>query len=164
MILETTVEKLIPLVDSANRITARNSTLTALSTILMVVSKNTLKVRATNLSLGIELEMPVKSEKDGTVAIDGKILAEFLNTLPKNSKIKITAEETTISVKTDKNRTTIKTHSYEDFPTLPVVSGVEVSIPKSEFIRGVKMTAFSAALSDIKPEISRVYVAKQLLC
>ena len=158
MILETTVEKLIPLIDSANRITARNSTLSALGTILITVSKNTLKIRATNLSLGIELEMPVKSEKDGTVAIDGKILAEFLNTLPKNSKIKISAEETMIAIVSDKNRTVIKTHSYEDFPTLPVVSGVEVDIPKSEFIRGVKMTAFSAALSDIKPEISSVYV------
>ncbi|MEI6316541.1 MAG: DNA polymerase III subunit beta [bacterium] len=158
MILETTVEKLIPLVDSANRITARNSTLSALGTILITVSKNILKIRATNLSLGIELEMSVKSEKDGVVAIDGKILAEFLNTLQKNSKIKIVAEETTISVITDKNRTTIKTHPYEDFPTLPTVSGVEVSIPKNEFIRGVKMTAFSAALSDIKPEISSVCV------
>ena len=161
MIFETTVDKLIPLVDSANRITARNSTLAALSTILILVSGKILKIRATNLSLGIELEMSVKSEKDGVVAIDGKILAEFLNTLQKNAKIKIVAEETTISVITDKNRTTIKTHPYEDFPTLPSVSGVEVNIPKNEFIRGVKMTAFSAALSDIKPEISSVYVVAE---
>ena len=158
MILETTVEKLIPLIDSANRITARNSTLAALGTILMIVSGKSLKIRATNLSLGIELEMMVKSERDGVVAIDGKILAEFLSTLPKNSKIKIVAEDTTMSVVTDKNRTTIKTHPNEDFPTLPTVSGIEVIVPKSEFVRGVKMTAFSAALSDIKPEISSVYV------
>ena len=161
MILETTVDKLIPLIDSANRITARNSTLAALSNILITVSGKVLKVRATNLSLGIELEMPVKSEKDGVVAIDGKILAEFLNTLPRNSKIKIAAGESTISVTTDKNRTTIKIHPYEDFPTLPVVSGVEVNIPKGEFIRGVKMTAFSAAMSDIKPEISSVYMVAE---
>lgn len=161
MILETTVEKLIPLIDSANRITARNSTLAALSNILILVSGNILKVRATNLSLGIELEMPVKSEKDGVVAIDGKILAEFLGTLPKNSKIKIIAEASTLSVITDKNRTTIKIHPFEDFPTLPSVSGTDVSIPKNEFIRGVKMTAFSAAMSDIKPEISSVYVVAE---
>ena len=158
MILETTVEKLIPLIDSANRITARNSTLAALSNILITVSSGVLKVRATNLSLGIELEMPVKSDKDGIVAIDGKILVEFLNTLPRNSKIKINSDGVTMSVVTEKNRTTIKIHPHEDFPTLPTVSGVEVNIPKSEFIRGVKMTAFSAAMSDIKPEISSVYV------
>jgi DNA polymerase-3 subunit beta len=161
MILETTVEKLIPLLDCANRITARNSTLAALSNILIIVSGNTLKVRSTNLSLGIELEMPIKKEKDGIVAIDGKVLVEFLNTLPKNSKIKISALESTLTVTTDKNRTTIKIHPSDDFPTLPAVSGVEVSIPKNEFIRGVKMTAFSAALSDIKPEISSVYVVAE---
>lgn len=158
MILETTVEKLIPLIDNANRITARNSALSALSTVLMTVSKNNLKVRATNLSLGIEMDIPVKSEKDGIVAIDGKILAEFLNTLPKSSKIKISVNETVMNVVTDRNRTTIKTHPYDDFPTLPAISGTDVLISKNEFIRGIKMTAFSAALTDIKPEISSVYV------
>ncbi len=162
MIFETTVEKLLPMIENANRVTARNSTLAALNTILILVSGKILKIRATNLSLGIELEMQlIKSEKDGVVAVDGKTVSEFLSTLPKNSKIRVSANENTIDFVSINNKTTIKTHPYEDFPTLPVVSGIEAIIPKNEFTRGVKMTVFSAAMSDIKPEIASVYMISE---
>lgn len=158
MIFETTVEKLVSMIESADRVTARNASLPALNTILMLVSGNIMKVRATNLSLGVEFEIPVKAEQDGVIAIDGKTISGFLNTLSKNEKVKLSVSQTVLSLVSGNNKTTIKTHSYEDFPTLPSVKGVEVSIPKNEFIRGVKNTAFAAAMSDIKPEIASVYL------
>ena len=145
-------------VESADRITARNASLPALANILMLVSGKVVKVRATNLSLGVEFELPVKAEKDGVIAIDGKTLAGFLNTLPKSEKIKLTLQNTVLSIVGGNNRTSIKIHPYEDFPTLPAVTGTQVTIPKAEFIRGVKHTAFAAAVSDIKPEISSVFL------
>ncbi len=159
MIFETTVEKLINSIENADRITTRNTSLPILSTILILVSGNTMKIRATNLSLGVEFEIPVRAEADGVVAVDGKTLSSFLNTLPKNEKVKISHQDTTLHITAGNNKTTIKTHPYEDFPTLPTVSGVEVLIPQKEFIRGIKNTYFSAATSDIKPEISSVYLS-----
>lgn len=161
MIFETTVEKLISLVENADRVTARNASLPALNTILMIVSGNVLKLRATNLSLGIEFELGVKKEKDGVLALDGKTLYAFLSTLPKNEKIKLTQNESTLTLTTSRNTTTIKTHPYEDFPTLPSVSGTTIQIPQKEFIRGIKNTFFSAAVSDIKPEIASVYISAE---
>jgi DNA polymerase-3 subunit beta len=158
MIFETTVDKLISGIENANRVTARNSTLTALNTILMLVSGKVLKIRATNLSLGVEFEVPVKAEQDGVIAVDGKIIADFLSALPRNAKITAKHNETTLTLSSGSSRTIIKTHPYEDFPTLPSVVGTEVTLPKNEFIRGVKSTAFAAAQSDIKPEISSVYL------
>jgi DNA polymerase-3 subunit beta len=159
MIFETTVEKLITIIENADRVTARNASLPALSTILVIVSGNSLKVRATNLSLGVEFEIPVKKEKDGVIALDGKTLYSFLSTLPKNEKIKISHNESTLTLTTDHNRTTIKTHPYEDFPTLPSVSGTQIQIPQKEFIRGIKNTYFASAVSDIKPEIASVFMS-----
>jgi DNA polymerase-3 subunit beta len=159
MIFETTVEKLITVIENADRVTARNASLPILSTILILVSNKTVKVRATNLSLGVEFELPVKAEADGVVALDGKTLYSFLSTLPRNEKIKLTQQDTTLFLAAGNNKTTIKTHPYEDFPTLPTISGVEVIIPKNEFIRGIKSTYFAAATSDIKPEIASVYLA-----
>lgn len=158
MIFETTVDKLLQSIENANRVTARNSTLTALNTILILVSGKSLKIRATNLSLGVEFEIPVKADADGVIAVDGKIVADFLSTLPKNAKIKAVLKETTLTLSSGNSRTVIKTHPYEDFPTLPSVSGTDVTLPKNEFIRGVRSTAFAAAQSDIKPEISSVYL------
>ncbi len=158
MIFETTVEKLITVIENADRVTARNASLPILGTILILVANKTVKVRATNLSLGVEFELPVKAEADGVVAIDGKTLSGFLNTLPKNEKIKLTQNETTLHLVAGNNKTTIKTHPYEDFPTLPTISGSQSVIPKNEFIRGIKSTYFAAATSDIKPEIASVYL------
>jgi DNA polymerase-3 subunit beta len=161
MIFETTVEKLIKAIENTERVTARNASLPILSTILILVSGNSMKVRATNLSLGVEFELSVKAESDGVIAVDGKTLASFLNTLPKNEKIKLSLSGATLTLVSGKNRTSIKTHPYEDFPTLPSVAGVEVRIPKNEFVRGIKSTAFAAATSDIKPEISSVYLTTE---
>jgi len=158
MIFESTVEKLLGVIESADRVTARNASLPALGTILILVSGKSLKIRATNLSIGVELEIPVKAEKDGVVAVDGKTLTNFLGAVPKSAKVKGSLDGTTLSLSAGSNKTTIKTHSYEDFPTLPSVTGTQVSIPKNEFLRGIKSTAFAAALSDIKPEISSVYL------
>ena len=159
MIFETTVEKLTKMVEPADRVAGRNSSLPILSTILIIVSKGVLKVRATNLSLGVEFQTPVKSELDGVAAVDGKVLFNFLNTLPKNEKVKLSLNETLLLLNAGGNKTTIKTHLYEDFPTLPSVSGVEAVIPKNEFVRGVKNTSFAAAVSDIKPEIASVFIS-----
>ncbi len=156
MIFETSVEKLISVIELADRVTARNASLPVLSSILILVSKNSVKIRATNLSLGVEFEIPVKTEEDGVVAIDGKVLSSFLNTLPKNEKIKISQNGNTLSLSSGGNKTNIKTLPYEDFPTLPAISGESVDLPKNEFIKGIKNTYFSAAPSDIKPEISSV--------
>jgi len=158
MIFETTVEKLMQAIENADRVTARNASLPALGTILILVSGKSVKIRATNLSLGVEFELPVKADKDGVIAIDGKTLSSFLSTLPKNEKAKLSVSDTTLVIAAGKSRTAIKTHPYEDFPTLPSVSGVEIVIPKNEFVRGIKSTSFSAATSDIKPEIASVYL------
>lgn len=158
MNFETIVEKLFTAVEGADRITARNASLPVLNNILLITTPKSIKIRATNLSLGVEFEVPVKTATEGVLAVDGKTLASFLNTLPKNDPIKGSLVGQTLSLVSNKSKTTIKTYPYEDFPTLPTVSGVSVKIPKNEFIKGVKNTSFSAAVSDIKPEISSVYI------
>jgi DNA polymerase-3 subunit beta len=158
MIFETTVEKLLYAIESADRVTAKNPSLPILATILIIVAGKTVKVRATNLNLGVEFEIPVKAEKDGVVAVDGKTLTAFLTTIPKSVKIAVSLNGTNITLIAGNNKTSIKTHPYEDFPTLPSVSGATILLPKNEFIRGIKNTSFSAAVSDIKPEIASVYV------
>jgi DNA polymerase III sliding clamp (beta) subunit (PCNA family) len=60
MIFETTVEKILNAIENSNRVTIKNSSLPVLNSILLVVNKNILKIRATNLSIGVEFEIPVK--------------------------------------------------------------------------------------------------------
>ncbi len=156
MILETVVEKILYAFENAGRITAKNPSLPALANVLFLVKNNTAKIRSTNLSIGIEFDLPVKSESNGVVALDSKTICNFLNSLPKNEKIKISLSGTALTLTTKNNTTTIKTYPYEDFPTLPTVTGEEIEFPRNSFITGVKSVSFAAALSDIKPEIASI--------
>ncbi|MBP6884642.1 MAG: DNA polymerase III subunit beta [Candidatus Pacebacteria bacterium] len=156
MIFETTVEKILNALENANRITNKNSSLPILGNILFLVSKNILKIRATNLSIGVEFEVGVKGEADGVLAIDGKTISTFLNTIKKTEKIKFSQQNTNLQITTQNNKTTLKTFPYEDFPTLPIITGPEFKIPKKSFIQGVHSTIFASAVSDIKPEIASV--------
>jgi DNA polymerase-3 subunit beta len=158
---EILVEKLISVVEGADRITTKNTSLPILQTILLIVSGKVLKVRATNLSIGVQFEVAVKSESDGVVAVDGKTISAFLSTLPKNAKVTLVQNETTLTLSSGKSVTTIKTYPYEDFPTLPAVTGDEGMLPAKEFLRGIKSTYFAAALSDIKPEIASVQLVSE---
>lgn len=159
MIFETTVEKLLYAVECSERITTKNTTLPTLSNILILVSDKIVKVRSTNLSIGVEFELIAKIENPGVVVVDGRTLTSFLSTIKRNSKIKISQQGSLLSLVGENNKTSIKTYSHEDFPTLPVVKGVDIKIPKNQFIKGVKNTVFSAAVSDIKPEISSLYLS-----
>ena len=85
MKLECSIGKIKNALIATERITGKNLTLPVLGSILWVASDNKLKLRATNLSLGIEIEIPAKIEKEGVVAIKGNILSSLFSVLEGDS-------------------------------------------------------------------------------
>jgi DNA polymerase III subunit beta len=73
MKVECVKDKLKDNVLYAERITGKNLTLPILSAILLIAEGKTLKIRATNLELGIEVEVPAKVEVEGAVAVPGAV-------------------------------------------------------------------------------------------
>jgi len=56
----------------------------------------------------------------------------------------------------------IKAYAPDDFPTLPRdIQGVKFVIPVEKFLNGVESVYYSASRSDIKPEISSVYIYEE---
>lgn len=84
----------------AERVTGKNLTLPILSSILCIASGSSLKLRATNLSLGIEIEIPAKVEKEGVVAVSGAILSGFFSTTKVNEEVLFEQIGETLLVKT----------------------------------------------------------------
>ncbi len=158
MKLECINEKLKSVVSVADRLTGKNVALPALSSILLVASGKSLKVRATNLSLGIEIEIPAKVEKEGVVAVTGAILSNFLSNTPSNGSLEINTENDNIRISSKTSNALIKCVPYEDFPTLPTVNGMSFEIQTEKLLDGFRSVVFSGAQSDIKPEIASVYV------
>lgn len=158
MKLECSVEKIKNALSTVEKMTGKNLTLPVLSSILWIAEDKNLKLRATNLNLGIEYNIPAKIEKNGIIAIKGDILSSIFSNLPNDSFINFEKNNENLSIKTKNNNILLKSIPYDDFPTIPQVSGDKFIISSKKIIEGIKSVYYSSAFSDIKPEIGSVYI------
>jgi DNA polymerase III subunit beta len=158
MKLECSVEKIKNAISQVERITGKNLTLPILSSILLIASKNSLKLRSTNLNLGIEIEIPVKIEKEGTIAISGSILNSVFSNVSQNENVFFENIDGNLLIKTKKSQIKLKSQPFEDFPTIPKVTGNSFEIESNKLVDGIKAVYYSSSVSDIKPEISSVFI------
>lgn len=158
MKLECSTNKIKDALIQTERLTGKNLTLPVLSSILWVATNKTLKLRSTNLNLGIEIEVPAKIEKEGTVAIKGDVLSSLFSILPNDGNVSFELINNNLLVKTKTSKIIIKSVPYEDFPTIPVIKGDVVNIPAKKFTEGVKSVYYAASISEIKPEIGSIYI------
>jgi len=159
MKVECVKDKFCSAVSKTEKITGKNMTLPILSCILIEAKGNFLTLKATNLDLGIEIKIPAKILKEGTVAVPGVILNNYLSNLSTNNSLTIEEKEGNLFIFSLNNKTTIKCFPIDDFPTIPKVkNGKNYKISSLDFIKGLKSVSYSAALSNIKPELSSVYV------
>ena len=159
MKFECVVEKLKEAIQKVEKITQKNSTLPILSCVLLEVSKNTLTIKATNLDLGIEFNIPVKTVVEGSIAVPAIIFSQFLNSITNEKSVSVYVDGGVLNLKTDKSKTTIKTFPTDDFPIIPrVEEGKEFDVDASDFVKGLKSVWYGASLSSIKPELSSVYI------
>lgn len=159
MRIEISVDKLKEAVGKAEKITGKNSTLESLKSILLVASRNSLKIRSTNLSLGLEIEIAAKVMEEGEVLVSGEVLNNTLQNMNSQDKvINIEKSNENIFLNNKRTKIVIKSLNPEDFPTIPAVDGEGFEIETQKFMEGVRSVFYSAAISDIKPEIGSVYV------
>lgn len=161
MKLECGVEKIKSAIIQVEKVTGKNLTLPILNSILFIASGKTLKLRATNLSLGVEIEIPAKIEKEGIVAVSGSTIAGIFSNIFQNENIQLEDIDGNLLVKTKKSRIKLKGQVYDDFPTIPLVEGKTFEIESKKLIEGIKSVYYSSSPSDIKPEISSVFIYSQ---
>ena len=153
-------EKLKEYIIQADSLTAgKNINLPILNSILLITEDKLLKIRSTNLDLGVEFSLPVKVEKSGSVAVPGNILSGVLLGLSGEENITLELINDNLVISTKTNTTLIKSYSPKDFPTIPKIKkNISIDISMEKFILGLKSVSYSSAISDIKPEISSVYI------
>lgn len=158
MKIECELEKIKNAIYQTEKITGKNLTLPILSSILLIASNKILKLRATNLSLGVEVEIPAKVEKEGILAVSGSTLAGIFSNINQKENVFLEEENGNLLIKTKKSKIKLKGQSFEDFPTIPRISGNTFEINSKKLIEGIKSVYYSSSPSDIKPEISSVYM------
>lgn len=161
MKIECVKEKITRAISQVEKVTGKNLTLQVLGCVLLEADKNNLIVRATNLDLGVELQIPTKVIEPGRVAVSASVLNNLLSNIPGDKSIVFeTTDTNTLKVTSLKTSTIIKTMPHDDFPNIPRVAEEQaVKINSGDFVKGLKSVWYAASVSSVKPELSSVYVA-----
>src|SRR3989338_1969166 len=86
-----------------------------LSCLLLRAKEGKLQILSTNLELGIIYEIPVQIEKEGEIAIPGKLLADFIATL-QTDKVEFEVETTKLTIKTKTQKRNFNQTKKKQFP------------------------------------------------
>lgn len=155
-------KKFIEAVHTVVRFAERKTgTLVALSSVLIIVGDDGIKMRATNLETGIDFSLEGKHSTSGAFAIPATILGQIANSLSAEGTLTIEHIGDVATLTSGTGRSSIKTVPYEDFPSIPfpenprnrvVVSGTLI---KNLF----NSTTSCASTSTIRPELASIYIS-----
>ncbi|PIP86358.1 DNA polymerase III subunit beta [Candidatus Campbellbacteria bacterium CG11_big_fil_rev_8_21_14_0_20_44_21] len=144
----------------AERITGKNTTLPVLRGIFFDVGEKII-VKSTNLDIGLEMEVFGKKEKEGKILVDGNVLFNVISNIKKNIKLEIKKEDKKMAISGEKIKANIATLPEEDFPSIPKIKKEdEFFLSPQKITKGLKSVWFSASNSNIKPELSGIYIYK----
>lgn len=141
------------------RIGGKNINLPILNNTLIFTDNNKLKLISTNLEIGVEINIPAKIEKNGKVAIPSNIIYNFLSSFSGDENIYLESINNNLSISTTNTSILIKGQPINDFPNLPIIKNKKsISFKTQDLLNGLKSVYYSASISNIKPEISSIYI------
>lgn len=141
-----------------NHAVSSRSQLPILLNFLIEAKEGKLVISATDLEIGIIVEIPAKTEKEGSVTVSAKTLVEIMGTLS-SEKISFEATSEGLVLDGEKEKATLQTISAEEFPKLYGEKGRQVMVLGKDMIRGdFSKVVFAASPDSERPALSGVLV------
>lgn len=160
MRLECDKSKIELVIQKAARLAGKHLTLPVLSCVHIETGDNKLVVKSTNLDIGMEAEVKVKVLEKGNLAVPAGVLLGVLSSIKENNLV-FESVENNLKISSPKSSVTIKCLPSDDFPIIPrLKSGKSLKVNIRDLVYGFKSVWYSASNSNIKPELSSVYIHK----
>lgn len=161
MEIEVSQEKLARALNVVSRVAVgAKSTLPILSNVLIRVDDSKVSFITTNLDMAVVDYVPVISAKDGTITVPARLLAEFVQNLPRGEKIKLTVDGTKVKTSAGKYSSVINGVAADDFPELPEIDEKKAVIYRmgvDEFKVGLSEVVIAASGDTTRPALTGVY-------
>ncbi|HLC64185.1 MAG TPA: DNA polymerase III subunit beta, partial [Patescibacteria group bacterium] len=140
-----------------SHIAGRSATLPILNNVLIKVDSGFIKLSTTNLEIGVSATVRGRVEKGGEFTVQAKLLADYINLLPKEN-IELELEDQTLYIRSDNYKTYIKGVDSTDFPLIPDMAREEsVTLKAKDFRKALAGVVFAAAMDESRPEISGIF-------
>lgn len=156
MKLSCTQENLSAGLDVVAPVAGKGGSLPILQNILLEAAAGSLKLKATNLEIGVTAEVRGKIEQEGTFTVNGRLFADYVRLLP-HDKVDMVLMGDHLEVHAGGQETKIHGLSAEEFPVIPAFAARETFTLESTTARAaLQQVLFSVAFNDARPEISGV--------
>ena len=146
MEIEVTQEKLSKALNTVSRVAGNRSTLPVLNNVLIRVDEKKVSLTTTNLDMAVVDYLPVSNAKDGVVTVPAKLLAEFVSNLPRGEVIKVSANDTKVTISAGKYTSMVNGTLADDFPELPEINESDAVM-------------FKLSVDDFKAAVNQVIIA-----
>lgn len=142
----------------ATHVASSRTQLPILTNVLLSAKRNGFYVYATDLEVGIKLEISAKVDVEGEVAIPAKTLFEFISSLTAE-KVTLTAQDTTLIVKTTNQEAKFLGIGAAEFPLFDREAGNPILELSAGTMRDVLSKVLCAVASDeVRPALGGVLV------
>jgi len=160
MEIEVLAEKLSKALNNVSRIATSKVSLPVLNNVLIKVKEKQVSLITTNLDMAIIDFLPVSASHDGVITVPAKLLAEFISTLPKEAKTKISMKDNKVTIKADKYSSIINGTPADDFPELPEIDekkAVIFRMSTEEFKKGMEQVIIASSNDFNRPALTGVH-------
>ena len=155
-ILKDNLKNILNIVEKA---VGKNLTLPILNDVLIETEENFVKFSCTDLEIVIISKSLAIIKEKGKIVVSLKLLLDFISLLP-NKKIIFSLKENNLFIECENFKSRIQVHNPEDFPVIPKVKTTEfIEIQNKVFCEGVSQVVEITSSSQIKPELSGVYLS-----
>lgn len=143
------------------RVTAKNAALPILSNVLLKTEGGRLRLSATNLEVGITATIGAKVQKDGQVAVPGRIIADLARAARADT-VSLSVKQNVLSVASGSYHTSVLCFDANEYPIIPRIDGgTSISVDAKDFCALLASVADSIASSDARPELSGALIGFQ---
>ena len=151
--------KLFKAINQVGKARNKNNINQLLNNIYIKVEDNSLIMRATNLELTCEKSISIKGLVNGECLVNGEILTKISNYFS-NIDTVISCEliDNNLNISYLKNKLQLKTIELDEFPKIPKAGNFLTTINLKTYINLIRSVSFCAATTEIKPEISSIYL------
>lgn len=137
------------------------STLPILENILFDLSGDTLTLTATDMEISLTVNIIVKGEEDGKIAIPAKRLMDTIRSLDGKSSPTISADVTTnkVIITTANGHYGLTGESAKEFPSIPQFKSTDnIDLEVSTIKRIINRTAFAVSTDELRPAMMGVFI------
>ncbi|WP_028603881.1 DNA polymerase III subunit beta [Ottowia thiooxydans] len=153
IVLKTTQDKLLAVLQSVSGIVERRHTLPVLANVLIRKQGGQLQLTTSDLEIQIRTTAELGGDEGSfTTTVGARKLIDILRTMPADQAVSLESNQSKVILKGGKSKFTLQTLPAEDFPLVQEAPtfGPEFSVPQKTLKGLLHQVAFAMAVHDIR--------------